>query len=84
MSNFISFKRNLQIDETLNSTKQDNTETTKTAPQQFLNNTLNRTIMPQFKEVEMCFTFFKSRGVFPIQLFPSIPNKKKHIYDMIK
>ena len=30
MSNFISFKRNLQIDETLNSTKQDNTETTTT------------------------------------------------------
>ena len=63
MSSFISFKRNLQInlqiDETLNSTKQDNTETTTTAPQQFLNNTLNRTIMPQFKEVEMCFTFFK-------------------------
>ena len=59
MSNFISFKRNLQIDETLNSTKQDNTETTTTTPKQRQQLTLNRAIIPQFKEVEICFTFFK-------------------------
>ena len=53
MSSFISFERNLQIDETLNSTKQDNTKTTTTTPQQFSNNTKNWTIIPQLKEEQM-------------------------------